>query len=144
MELTINKLIAQDIINYGMDQASEFNYIVDLDSYLKNYDEKSKKYILENIDDIKTAIEENECVADLVVDKEDDIIKFDMVFYWGYLLNSLEQLVLDTATKSNLELEFEQIREVAENLVNKDSFNEELLNQLNQYGTEKTGVEIPL
>lgn len=144
MELTINKLIAQDIINFGMDQTSQFSYVVDLNSYLKNYDDKSKRYIIENIDDIKTAIEQNESVAELVVNKEDDNIEFDMVFYWGYLLNSLEKLVSDTAIKNNIDLDFEQVREVADNLVNKDSFNEELLNQLNHYGTEKTGVEIPL
>lgn len=144
MELTINKLIAQDIINFGMDQTTQFSYVVDLNSYLKNYDDKSKKYIIENIDDIKTAIEQNESVAELVVNKEDDNIEFDMVFYWGYLLNSLEKLVSDTAIKNNIDLDFEQVREVADNLVNKDSFNEELLNQLNHYGTEKTGVEIPL
>lgn len=144
MELTINKLIAQDIINFGMDQTSQFSYVVDLNSYLKNYDDKSKRYIIENIDDIKTAIEQNESVAELVVNKEDDNIEFDIVFYWGYLLNSLEKLVSDTAIKNNIDLDFEQVREVADNLVNKDSFNEELLNQLNHYGTEKTGVEIPL
>ena len=32
MKLSINKLIANDIINYGMDQTSEFNYSVSLNS----------------------------------------------------------------------------------------------------------------
>ena len=34
MKLTINKLIANDMINYGMDKTSSFNYIVYLNSYL--------------------------------------------------------------------------------------------------------------
>lgn len=32
MKLTINKLIANDMINYGMDKTSSFNYIVSLNS----------------------------------------------------------------------------------------------------------------
>ena len=72
MKLTINKLIANDMINYGMDKTSSFNYIVSLNSYLEEYDEESQKYIKENLDDIKDDIERNECVADLVVEKNDD------------------------------------------------------------------------
>ena len=80
MKLTINKLIANDMINYGMDKTSSFNYIVSLNSYLEEYDEESQKYIKENLDDIKDDIERNECVADLVVEKNDDDIDFNMVF----------------------------------------------------------------
>ena len=56
MKLTINKLIANDMINYGMDKTSSFNYIVSLNSYLEEYDEESQKYIKENLDDIKDDI----------------------------------------------------------------------------------------
>ena len=93
MKLTINKLIANDMINYGMDKTSSFNYIVSLNSYLEEYDEESQKYIKENLDDIKDDIERNECVADLVVEKNDDDIDFNMVFYWGYLLTQTEKIV---------------------------------------------------
>ena len=40
MKLTINKLIANDIINCGMDATSGTNYMVYLDEYLKEYEEK--------------------------------------------------------------------------------------------------------
>ena len=39
-KLSINKLIANDIVNYGMDRTMSFNYIVSLDSFLDDYDEK--------------------------------------------------------------------------------------------------------
>ena len=97
MKLTINKLIANDMINYGMDKTSSFNYIVSLNSYLEEYDEESQKYIKENLDDIKDDIERNECVADLVVEKNDDDIDFNMVFYWGYLLTQTEKIVYENA-----------------------------------------------
>ena len=46
MKMTLNKLIANDIINYGMDQTTNFNYSVYLDEYIDEYDEEGKKYIL--------------------------------------------------------------------------------------------------
>ena len=106
MKLTINKLIANDMINYGMDKTSSFNYIVSLNSYLEEYDEESQKYIKENLDDIKDDIERNECVADLVVEKNDDDIDFNMVFYWGYLLTQTEKIVYENAKRNNIELDF--------------------------------------
>ena len=110
MKLTINKLIANDMINYGMDKTSSFNYIVSLNSYLEEYDEESQKYIKENLDDIKDDIERNECVADLVVEKNDDDIDFNMVFYWGYLLTQTEKIVYenidDLMNLENLELNY--------------------------------------
>ena len=93
MKLTINKLIANDMINYGMDKTSSFNYIVSLNSYLEEYDEESQKYIKENLDDIKDDIERNECVADIVVETIHDDIDFNMVFYWGYSLTQTEKKV---------------------------------------------------
>ena len=45
MKMSICKLIANDIVNYGMDQTSNFNYIVCLDSYIDDFDEESKNYV---------------------------------------------------------------------------------------------------
>ena len=81
MKLTINKLIANDMINYGMDKTSSFNYIVSLNSYLEEYDEESQKYIKENLDDIKDDIERNECVADLVVEK----MMMILILIWSFI-----------------------------------------------------------
>lgn len=97
MKLSINKLIANDIINYGMDQASQMedgnnaNYTVSLDTYLKDFDEDTQKYILENIDSIIQDIDASECVLDLVVEKEDKNIELNMIFYWENLLNEVDK-----------------------------------------------------
>ena len=126
MKLTINKLIANDMINYGMDKTSSFNYIVSLNSYLEEYDEESQKYIKENLDDIKDDIERNECVADLVVEKNDDDIDFNMVFYWGYLLTQTEKIIYEKAKKNNIELDFEDIKDIASDILDDGSFNENI------------------
>ena len=133
MKLTINKLIANDMINYGMDKTSSFNYIVSLNSYLEEYDAESKKYIKENLDDIKDAIERSECVADLVVEKNDDDIDFNMVFYWGYLLTQTEKIVYENAKMNNIELDFEDIREIANDILDDDAFIDDITNHLKNY-----------
>ena len=132
MKLTINKLIANDMINYGMDKTSSFNYIVSLNSYLEEYDEESQKYIKENLDDIK-----NECVADLVVEKNDDDIDFNMVFYWGYLLTQTEKIVYENAKRNNIELDFEDIKDIASEILDDDAFNDDITNHLKNYDKEQ-------
>ena len=84
MKMSLNKLIANDIINYGMNQTSNFNYIVSLDSYIDDFDEDSKKYILDNLKDICKDISVNENVADFNYNKHNKL--FDMVFYFIYLM----------------------------------------------------------
>ena len=37
-KLSISKLIANDIVNYGMDKTTSFNYIVSLNDFLDDYD----------------------------------------------------------------------------------------------------------
>ena len=66
-KLTINKLIANDIINYALDDAVCDNYVMGINEYLKDFDEDSKKYINENIDTILDDIEQSECVLDLEI-----------------------------------------------------------------------------
>ena len=43
-KLNINKLIANHIIETGINDTCSFNYIVYLDSYLEEYDTDTQKY----------------------------------------------------------------------------------------------------
>ena len=134
MKLSINKLIANDIINYGMDQTSEFNYSVSLNGYLNDFDEESQKYILNNLDDIIDCIKDNENVADLFVSEQSDGDKdFDMVFYWGNLLTQVERIVCDNGKELKVDLDFEDIREIADNILMSDTFNDYLEYKIKNY-----------
>jgi hypothetical protein len=137
MKLTINKLIANDIINYGMDQTSGFDYSVGLDEYLEQYDEDSQKYILENLSEICSDISANERVADFIFEEETK--DFNMVFYWGYLLNDVEKIVFNKSQKLNDEMDFEDIRNIANDFVDSDTFNKDLESKINNYSS---GVEL--
>lgn len=121
MKMTLCKLIANDIVNYGMDQTSNFNYIVCLDSYIDDFDEESKKYIYNHLEEICNDISNNENVADLHYDKNKR--EFDMVFYWGNLMDATEKYVADIIDDLGEKDRFvlEDIREIAEDVILDDS-----------------------
>ena len=49
MKMTLSKLIANDIINYGMGQTSNFNYSVFLDSYVDDFELDDVRYIADSL-----------------------------------------------------------------------------------------------
>lgn len=119
--MTLCKLIANDIVNYGMDQTDNFNYIVCLDSYIDDFDEESKTYIYNHIEEICNDISNNENVAELNYDKNKR--EFDMVFYWGNLMDATEKYVADIIDDIGEKDRFvlEDIREIAEDIILDDS-----------------------
>lgn len=121
MKMTLCKLIANDIVNYGMDQTNNFNYIVCLDSYIDDFDEESKNYIYNHIEEICNDIGNNENVAELNYDKNKR--EFDMVFYWGNLMDATEKYVADIIDDIGEKDRFvlEDIREIAEDIILDDS-----------------------
>ena len=121
MKMTICKLIANDIVNYGMDQTSGFNYIVCLDSYIDDFDQEAKDYIYNHLDEICDDISKNENVADLHFDKNNK--EFNMVFYWNNLMSDTEKYVHDIITDMNEQDRFEldDIREIALDLIYDES-----------------------
>lgn len=142
MKLSINKLIANDIINYGMDQIMEMedgnsaNYIVSLDTYLNDFDEDTKKYILENIDKIIEDIKASECVLDLVVDKDKNNIDLNMIFYWENLLTEVDKKVDATAKILGVEMDLKDIKEMSANILDDDEFNDDLINRIKYFGND--------
>ena len=119
--MTLCKLIANDIVNYGMDQTNNFNYIVCLDSYIDDFDEESKTYIYNHIEEICNDISNNEHVAELNYDKNKR--EFDMVFYWGNLMDATEKYVADIIDDIGEKDRFvlEDIKEIAESIILDDS-----------------------
>ncbi len=117
MKMTLNKLIANDIINYGMSQTSNFDYSVYLDSYLDDYDEEGKKYILNNLEDICGAIAKSENVSFFEYNKKTK--EFDMVFYWDNLMDAIDKYICDIMKDLKVadNFELEDIRGISDNLI---------------------------
>ncbi|MBQ6323467.1 MAG: hypothetical protein IJI22_01405 [Bacilli bacterium] len=137
-KLTINKLIANDIVNYALDDAVCENYNVSLESYLNSFDEESKKYIYENIDTILEDIENHESVLDLEVRKDDKGTEIDMIFYIDKLYsNEVEKRIGDTAKIMEIEIELPEIQDMAVKILDDDEFNDDLINRLKSFDNGK-------
>lgn len=123
------------MIIVNSEKLNQLNSISTNDLYiLTDFDGESQKYILDNLDDIIECIKDNENVADLFISEQSDGDKdFDMVFYWGNLLTQVERIVCENAKSLKVNLEFEDIREIADNILRSDTFNDDLEYEIKNY-----------
>ena len=139
MKLSINKLIANDIINYSMDQIAQMedgnnaNYTVSLGTYLKDFDEDTQNYILKNIDSIIEDINSSKCVLDLEVEKEDKNINLNMIFYWEKLLNEIDKKIDSTARSMGVEMDLKDIKEISADILDDDAFNDDVISRIKYF-----------
>ena len=127
-KLNINKLIANHIIETGINDTWSFNYIVYLDSYLEEYDIDTQKYILDNKDNIIDIIARDERIADLQFDQKYNSI--DMVYYIDQVLDRVESFVSNTAQSLGIDLEVEDIRSITDDLLDDDEFNDDMVRKI--------------
>ena len=88
-----------------------------LNSYIDDFDEESKKYILDNLDNICNDIKNNENISYFNYNK--DRKEFDMVFYWDNLLSEMEKFVCDIIKDKDKDASFEldDIRYIAQSIM---------------------------
>ena len=125
-KLSINKLIANDIVNYGMDRTMSFNYIVSLDSFLDDYDEDTCNYIKAHLSEIIDDVHQNENVAQLDYDEKRQ--EFDMVFYYDNLLSPIEKQMIDIGKEKGVEFEYEDLKSMSYDFEESDEYKELLDN----------------
>ena len=140
MKLSINKLIANDIINYSMDQIAQMedgnnaNYTVSLE--LEDFEEDTQNYILKNIDSIIEDINSSECVLDLEVEKEDKNINLNMIFYWEKLLNEIDKKIDSTARSMGVEMDLKDIKEISADILDDDAFNDDVISRIKYFNNK--------
>ena len=121
-KLSINKLIANDIVNYGMDRTISFNYIVSLDSFLDDYDEDTCNYIKAHLSEIIDDVHQNENVAQLDYDEKRQ--EFDMVFFFDNLMSPLEKRIMDTGKNKGIDYELDDVRSISYDIENSDEYDD--------------------
>ena len=129
-KLNLNKLIANDIVNYGMDKTTSFNYIVSLNDFLDEYDDESRDYIKSHITEIIDAVHNNENVAQL--DYDDKRQEFDMVFYFDGLFNKLEKKIYSTSQDMGIDFEPEEVWQISYDIENSEEYNNLVKKQINE------------
>ena len=129
-KLNLNKLIANDIVNYGMDKTTSFNYIVSLNDFLVDYDDESRDYIKSHITEIIDAVHSNENVAQL--DYDDKRQEFDMVFYFDGLFNKLEKKIYSTSQDMGIDFEPEDVWQISYDIENSEEYDNLVKKQINE------------
>ena len=128
-KLNLNKLIANDIVNYGMDKTTSFNYIVSLNDFLDDYDDESRDYIKSHINEIIDAVHQNENVAQLDYDEKRQ--EFDMVFYFDGLFSKLEKKIYNDSQEMGIDFEPEDVWQISYDIENSDEYNELVKSHIN-------------
>ena len=129
-KLNLNKLIANDIVNYGMDKTTSFNYIVSLNDFLDEYDDESRDYIKSHITEIIDAVHNNENVAQL--DYDESRQEFDMVFYFDGLFNKLEKKIYSTSQDMGIDFEPEDVWQISYDIENSEEYENLVKKQINE------------
>lgn len=133
MKLTINKLIANDIINYGLEHTDSFNYLVSLKEYLKEYEKEDQEYILKNLDSICDDISKSEVIAEFTLEEYNDDKEFYMTYYWGSVLDPTEKKILEIANNLKIVLEYEEIKDIADDILFDNELNDKLIDKIKNY-----------
>lgn len=136
-KLSLSKLIANDIVNYGMDKTTSFNYIVSLNDFLDDYNDDTCNYIKSHINEIINDVEINENVAQLDYDEKRQ--EFDMVFYFDNLMTPLERRIMDTAKEMNMEYELDEVRQISYSIENSEEYDDLITSEMKKhinYGRE--------
>lgn len=134
MNKYINRLIANDIIDYGITNTLGFNYVIYMDNYLSKSDNETKEYILNNLDDIGNEISKNDKVADFYFDKKNQ--SFDLVFYIDSVLDRVEKCVYQEAERTDKKLELDDVKKISAWILDDDEFWDDLTNKVQNYGEE--------
>lgn len=121
-KLSISKLIANDIVNYGMDKTTSFNYIVSLNDFLNDYDDDTCNYIKSHISEIIKDVECNENVAQL--DYDESRQEFDMVFYFDGLFSKLDKKIYNLSQEMGIDFEPDEVWEISYDIENSEEYND--------------------
>ena len=128
-KLNLNKLIANDIFNYGMDKTTSFNYIVSLNDFLDDYDDETRDYIKSHINEIIDAVHQNENVAQL--DYDDKRQEFDMVFYFDGLFSKLDKKIYNDSQEMGIDFEPEDVWQISYDIENSQEYNDLVKSHIN-------------
>ena len=129
-KLSISKLIANDIVNYGMDKTTSFNYIVSLNDFLDDYDEETCNYIKSHVSEIINDVKCNENVAQL--DYDESRQEFDMVFYFDGLFSNLDKRIYNLSQEMGIDFEPDEVWEISYDIENSEEYNDLITNAVKE------------
>ena len=128
------KLIANDIVHIGIDDTLNMNYILGLNEYIDDFDSDSKEYIKSHLNQIINEIRNNEYIADVDYNQEENTI--DMVFYINSVTDRIEKVIYNIGLKNGVEYDVDKLHTLSEDLINDSKFNDFIENKLTDKNME--------
>lgn len=128
------KLIANDIVHIGIDDTLNMNYILGLNEYIDDFDSDSKEYIKSHLNQIINEIRNNEYIADVDYNQEENTI--DMVFYINSVTDRIEKVIYNIGLKNGVEYDVDKLHTLSEDLINDSKFNNFIENKLTDKNME--------
>lgn len=129
MKATISDLIANDIIHHGMEQTSTGNYIENFTEYMKEFDDESKKYLIEHKKDIFNCISANPNIAEVDFDKDD----INMYFYYDGIFDRLDKAIYNASQVLGENLEIDEIQELSDEVIYGEDLSRVLTNIIKSF-----------
>lgn len=130
MKMNINKLIANDIINWGREKTISRDYSIYIGSgYLNEFDEDTQKYIRNNFNLISEDIKNSDCVSNAEYQEDRDVI--DIVYEYNFCLTELEQIINNIAEENEVNLQLDGVQKITANILNDRDFYNVLKSKVN-------------
>lgn len=144
-DYSICKLIANDIISYGIEDASSNRSLVYLDNLFEEYDDELDRYVKEHLDEIIQDVRGHETVTEesKIYYDEDGKLIFDLYFKDENLFDSMENEIKKIGENKGAKLEFDDIKAISQDVMKSNEYksllSEYVENKL-ELGNEKVEV----
>ena len=95
---------------------------------------KSKDYNLLIMKDYVPIIGEIE--GDFEVETDKETKELDMIFFWENLMTDFEKNVYDKARGLNISLDYNDVKDIADKVLNSKTLNKELVDEIKEYDND--------
>ena len=121
---SISKLIANDIISYGIDFTSSNHSLVYLESLMEEYDEEAQQYVKEHLDEIIQDVRGHSTVSEETKIYYDDEgrLTFDFVYEDEKLYDSIQKEISKIAEDKGADLDFDEIKSISQEVMESDEY----------------------
>lgn len=139
MKLSLMKLIANDILNYGLEFAKDSDSSFLLEDYFLEFEENSRKYIRDNLSEILLYVKKSKDVKFIDYDDEREIL--DITYSNDILLNDVDRIVYEKSMLENVNLDIDDIKEISNSVLNVDCLDEVISDRI-RIKSKSGGMEL--